>query len=174
MGHNFSIMAIHDPADWAKAGILVLDWLKSRLKEMFLLFLLSILIWFSPEGWLVKAGITSVAPVRHTAVWLFWATFAYLFVFGGADLLSYLQMRRRLHYLGEDEKKILQQFIKNNSMERCFQMYETGTNNLEKEGFLLPTKVSHVSFAGERPMSCYSLKPWVFRSLSRNPKRIQF
>jgi hypothetical protein len=160
-----------NPVNWVNAGITALEWLKSQRAEVFMALLLSLVALNMPFDWFHRVGIN---PQNHTyhavMLWTFWGSLVYLIVFGGAEIIRRIGIRIRLHHLGNDEKLILKQFVDSKSLSRCLQAGESGAHNLELERILCSSKRSTESF--DNRMLCYSLKPWILRSLMRNSQRI--
>lgn len=160
-----------NPVNWIQAWILFWDWLTSRTWEVLIVLVLSSLGLRLPSTWLTWIGLNPASPTYHNVLYgLLWFAILYVCVFKGAEQIRRIGIGFRLKQLGDDEKSVLWQFIDTKSYSRCFQAGEAGTHNLEREGIIYPFSRANKAFNGlGHPMLCYSIKPWIFKKLSRKP-----
>jgi len=157
---------LFNPVNWVNATITALEWLKSQIKEVFIVLVISTLTFVLWPGWLIRL-VPNPARVHRITGYALTACVLYVVVFGGAALWRNVERWFRLRNLGIDEKSVLKQFVESGSLSRCFQPGETGTASLEAEGILAYVKKASECF--DEHLLCYRVRPWIFRKLKKKP-----
>ena len=162
-GHNNC--AMHDFLEWAKAFV---GWFKAPTKSMIAVLILSALGLFLPQMWISKIGMTEWRSRYHvTLVLLFGFCTVFLCLSGLEKIYQRHQLRKRLHNLSNDEKRLVARFVARGLSTIMADSHEDGIGKLVSDKILFRS-------SGPLPdgMAAYSLTPYISKYVASNPDQI--
>jgi hypothetical protein len=161
-----------NPVEWAKSLIVILDWLISRIREVFVLFVVASLARWLPEYWLNRMGLDPQNHIYHvTVLRIWWGSLLYFIVFGGAEVIRRFEIKRELRHLSGDEKEILQDLISNDKKTCQRTAWHSGPDSLE-ESKIITIKRNVGADARDGGVLVCTIKSWIFRYLKKHRQLI--
>lgn len=138
---------------------------------MLIIFLLSLLAWtitFFPIKYWSLVGIDATSSGYHRWVLtLLWTSFSYLIVFGGAEKWRQLESFSHLRQLADDERIVLQAFIRENRLTCQFQAWASGVSGLVEDKILVIDRHIDQNARNGGVLVC-RIKPFAFRYLKKH------
>jgi hypothetical protein len=155
------------------------EWIKS-VRTMFVAGAVAALALFAPDKWLEAIHIYPAIDRFRPFLWLLLAISATGLLYEVGKVLldvwgqvfTWLKVRRRLHSLTADERKVLALYVRDQVSTWAWGVSDLGIPSLVDSGILyMATTIGDVH--ADMGVRYYTIRPWILKYVTRKKKLLQ-